>query len=138
MIFGFQLNWKSNQILCKIIVLILLFKFFQINKNSKKNFPSRAFYSYLPSGRIHKNLIQKYTVGILTLCLRKKSLIKFGISFDPRFSIIGDMVFVLKLSELGNCFASQNCLACYRTHHGNLSKKRFFCKLMKCGFGFMS
>ena len=60
----------------------------------------------------------------MTLCLRKKSLIKFGISFDPRFSIIGDMVFVLKLSELGNCFASQNCLACYRTHHGNLSKKK--------------
>ena len=98
--------------------------FFQINKNSKKIFPPRAYYSRLPSGKIHKNLIQKYTVGILTLCLRKKSLIKFGISFDPRFSIIGDMVFVLKLSEFGNCFASQSCLACYRTHQGNLSKKK--------------
>ena len=98
--------------------------FYQINKNSKKIFPSRAYYSRLPSGKIHKNLIQKYTVGILTLCLRKKSLIKFGISFDPRFSIIGDMVFVLKLSEFGKCFASQSCLACYRTHQGNLSKKK--------------
>ena len=98
--------------------------FFQINKNSKKIFPPKAYYFHLPSGKIHNNLIKKYTVGVLTLCLRKKSLIKFGISFDPRFSIIGDMVFVLQLSEFGNCYASQNCLACYRTHEGNLSKKR--------------
>ena len=91
----------------------------------------------MPSGKIYKNLLQKYTVGILTLCLRKKSLIKFGMSFDPRYSIIGDMVFVLELSEFGNCYASQNCLACYRTHEGNLSKKEFLCKLMKCENGFM-
>jgi len=97
--------------------------FFQINKNSRKTFPPKAYYSNLPSGKIYKNLLKNYNVGILTLCLRKKSLIKFGISFDPRYSIIGDMVFVLKLSEIGNCYASQNCLACYRTHQGNLSKK---------------
>ena len=45
-------------------------------------------------------------------------------AFDPRYSIIGDMVFVLKVSEIGNCYASQNCLACYRTHEGNLSKRK--------------
>ena len=98
--------------------------FFQINKKSKKIFPPKAYYSNLPSGKIYKILLQKYTVGILTLCLRKKSLIKFGMAFDPRYSIIGDMVFVLKLSEIGNCYASQNCLACYRTHEGNLSKRK--------------
>ena len=98
--------------------------FFQIDKDSKKVFPPKAYYSYLHSGKIYKNLLQNYTVGILTLCLRKKSLIKFGMRFDSRFSIIGDMVFVLKLAELGNCYASQNCLACYRTHQDNLSKKK--------------
>ena len=98
--------------------------FYQINKNSKKIFPPKAYYSNLPSGKIHKNLLQKYTVGILTLCLRKKSLIKYGMSFEPRYSIIGDMVFVLELSEFGNCYASQNCLACYRTHEGSLSKRK--------------
>jgi len=98
--------------------------FYQINKNSKKIFPPKAYYSNLPSGKIYKNLLQKYTVGILTLCLRKKSLIKYGMSFEPRYSIIGDMVFVLELSEFGNCYASQNCLACYRTHKGSLSKRK--------------
>ena len=98
--------------------------FYQINKNSKKIFPPKAYYFNLPSGKIYKNLLQKYTVGILTLCLRKKSLIKFGMSFEPRYSIIGDMVFVLELSEFGNCYASQNCLACYRTHEGSLSKRK--------------
>ena len=52
--------------------------FYQINKNSKKIFPPKAYYSNLPSGKIYKNLLQKYKVGILTLCLRKKSLIKYG------------------------------------------------------------
>ena len=98
--------------------------FYQINKNSKKIFPPKAYYSNLPSGKIYKNLLQKYTVGILTLCLRKKSLIKYGMSFEARYSIIGDMVFVLELSEFGNCYASQNCLACYRTHEGSLSKRK--------------
>ena len=98
--------------------------FFQINKKSKKIFPPKAYYSYLPSGNIYNNLLQKYTVGILTLCLRKESLIKFGMSFDPRYSIIGDMVFVLELSEFGKSYATQNCLACYRIHEGNLSKRR--------------
>ena len=117
--------------------------FYQINKNSKKIFPPKAYYSNLPSGKIYKNLLQKYTVGILTLCLRKKSLIKYGISFEPRYSIIGDMVFVLELSEFGNCYASQNCLACYRTHKGSLSKRKvlmqvkemrnWFYKLKKSG-----
>ena len=98
--------------------------FYQINKNSKKIFPPKAYYSNLPSGKIYKNLLQKYTVGILTLCLRKKSLIMYGMSFEPRYSIIGDMVFVLELSEFGNCYASQNCLACYRTHEASLSKRK--------------
>ena len=98
--------------------------FYQINKNSKQIFPPKAYYSNLPSGKIYRNLLQKYTVGILTLCLRKKSLIKYAMSFEPRYSIIGDMVFVLELSEFGNCYASQNCLACYRTHEGSLSKRK--------------
>ena len=98
--------------------------FFQINKNSRKTFPPKAYYCNLPCGRIYKNLLKNYTVGILTLCLRKKSLIKYGMSFEARYSIIGDMVFVLELSEFGNCYASQNCLACYRTHEGSLSKRK--------------
>ena len=98
--------------------------FFQINKNSRKTFPPKAYYSNLPCGKIYNNLLKKLHCRDFDTLFKKKSLIKFGISFDPRYSIIGDMVFVLKLSEIGNCYASQNCLACYRTHQGNLSKKK--------------
>ncbi len=105
--------------------------FFQIDNNSKKIFPSKAYYSTLPSGKIYNNLLRKYRVGILTLCLRKNSLKKYNISFDPSYSIIGDMVFVLELSKLGYCDASQECLACYRTHQGNLSKKKVLMQVLE-------
>ena len=105
--------------------------YFQIDLNSKKIFPPKAYYKKLPSGKIYKNLLQNYNVGILTLCLRKKSLKKFNISFDSRYSIIGDMVFVLELSKLGFCYASQKCLACYRTHQGNLSKKNVLMQVLE-------
>ena len=93
--------------------------FFQINKNSKKIFPPKAYYSNLAQWKyLQKSSSKIYCRNFDTL-FKKKSLIKFGMSFDPRYSIIGDMVFVLKLSEFGNCYATQNCLACYRTHEGS-------------------
>ena len=38
--------------------------------------------------------------------------------------MIGDMVFVLELSKFGKGHADQNCLACYRSHDNNLSKRK--------------
>ena len=34
------------------------------------------------------------------------------------------MLFVLEISKLGFCYADQNCLACYRSHDKNLSKRK--------------
>ena len=63
-------------------------------------------------------------MGILTLCVRKETIVKKKLLFDSRFSIIGDMVFVLELSKLGNAQADNRCLACYRSHGNNLSKRK--------------
>ena len=81
--------------------------------------------------------MKKYCVGILTLCFRKEALSKYRIAFDPRFTIIGDMLFVLSLSKFGKGFADQSCLACYRSHSNNLSKtkKLLQVKEMRIWFG---
>ena len=96
--------------------------FYIIDEKGFNRFSKKAF-SFLPSGNIYKKLISSYKVGILTLCVRRETLLKKKILFDSRFSIIGDMVLVLELSKLGKAFGDQKCLACYRTHKNNLSKK---------------
>ena len=88
------------------------------------NWFSKKAYRNLPSGNIQRKLISNYKVGILTLCIRKETLIKKKLMFDYRFSIIGDMVFVLELSKIGIAHADQRCLACYRSHGNNLSKRK--------------
>ena len=88
-----------------------------------KLFSKKAF-KKLPSGYIYKKLISNYVVGILTLCLRRETIVKKKLLFDSRFSIIGDMVFVLELSKLGIAQADNRCLACYRSHENNLSKRK--------------
>ena len=88
------------------------------------NYFSRKAFKKLPSGYIYKKLISNYVVGILTLCVRKETIVKKKLLFDSRFSIIGDMVFVLELSKLGIAQADNRCLACYRSHGNNLSRRK--------------
>ena len=98
--------------------------YFVLNaKGNKKKF-RKAFFNKLPSGKIYEDLLDSYRVGILTLCFRREVLSKYNISFDARFSMIGDMVFVLNLSKFGKGYADQSCLACYRSHENNLSKSK--------------
>ena len=74
----------------------------------------------LKSGYISKNLLRKYNVGILTLMVRK-SLIDNKIYFDNRFTIMGDLDFVLRISKLSKGFAIKDDLGIYRMHNDNLS-----------------
>lgn len=97
--------------------------YYQIGEGGLNSFSKKA-YKFLPSGNIYEKLLSNYKVGILTLCLRKETLLKKNIYFDPRFSIIGDMVLVLNLSKIGIAYADQKCLACYRSHRNNLSKRK--------------
>ncbi len=97
--------------------------YFLINEKGLDIFSKKAFKN-LPSGKIYKKLINFYSVGILTLCIRKDLILKYEINFDPRFSIIGDMLYVFELSKKGIAYGDHNCLACYRSHDSNLSKRK--------------
>ena len=122
--------WIENKLMCQVKIMnnknidFCYSNYFVLNDLGSNSIKKKAFYKNLPSGRIYKKLLKFYDVGILTLCIRKEVLSKFNICFDSRFTIIGDMLFVLEISKLGFCYADQNCLACYRSHDKNLSKRK--------------
>ena len=121
--------WLPNKLEAQVKVMMnpdiefCYSNYYQIGDRGLNYFSKKAF-NKLPNGYIHRQLISNYKVGILTLCIRKETVIKKNLLFDPRFSIIGDMIFVLKLSKLGIAYADQRCLACYRSHFNNLSKRK--------------
>lgn len=75
----------------------------------------------LPSGNVFDDLIKNYSVGILTIIIRKTIYLKLEKKFDERFSIIGDFDLFLRLSRICEFQSIQKPLAFYRLHGKNLS-----------------
>ena len=96
------------------------FKFlFEDSKKLKSAYNNRK----LKSGYIFTYLIKNYNVGILTLMVNKSIVDKNKIKFDERFSIMGDLDFVLRLSRVSKGIPIKLDLAIYRIHLENLSRK---------------
>tara|TARA_Y100000589_G_scaffold329009_1_gene374479 strand:- start:14821 stop:15735 length:915 start_codon:yes stop_codon:yes gene_type:complete len=75
----------------------------------------------LKSGYLTDQLIRKYNIGILTLMVSKSIIEKYGIRFDDRFTIMGDLDFVLRISKNSKGIALKQDLGIYRKHLKNLS-----------------
>ena len=99
---------------------IVYSNYYIYDENKKKKFIK--FKKILPSGIIFKQLLRNYTVGIVTICLRR-SIFKDS-SFKDKFDIIGDFDLFLKLSEDKKIGYMHDVLAVYRLHKSNLSKKK--------------
>lgn len=119
--------WKKNK-------LKLQFDQFKKNKNLKITYSN--FYQYyqktkrkkifykknLPFGKITQNLLDDYSIGILTVMIRKTIFKKY--CFNKRYNIIGDFDFFLKISLKNDYARIQKPLAYYRVHANNYSKIR--------------
>ena len=82
----------------------------------------------LITGKIYNSLVEKYYVGLVSICFRKKIFEKF----DERFEIIGDFDFTLKLSKYNVFGVIHEPLSYYRFHEKNfslLNKKKHFDEL---------
>ena len=99
---------------------IVYSNYYIYDESKKKKF--KKFKKNLPSGIIFKQLLRNYTVGIVTICLRR-SIFKDS-SFKDKFDIIGDFDLFLKLSEDKKIGYMHDVLAVYRLHKSNLSKKK--------------
>ena len=97
----------------------MVYSNFFIKKNTNKKFLKFKF--ILPQGKITKELIKFYTIGILTTCINSKVFIKN--KFNKNYNIIGDFDFFLRLSQTSEIGCIQESLATYRVHKNNYSQK---------------
>ena len=106
----FQKNKKFNIIYSNYYVLdqIKNEKYIRYKKN-------------LNSGRITQDLLNNYTIGIGTACVKKKIFDKQ--KFNKKYNIIGDFDFFVKLSKKNEIGYIKKPLFVYRIHTLNYSTK---------------
>ena len=75
----------------------------------------------LPRGNIYDELIDNYSIIIVTTVIRKKLYLKSKKKFDERFSIVGDFDLFTRLSKMCLYESIQEPLAFYRLHGKNFS-----------------
>ena len=100
-------------------VNILYSKFFIYNQKTKMKKISN---NNIRSGMISKYLLKDYSIGILSVFLRRK--IFKNNTFNKKYNIIGDFDFFTNLSLKYNFFTIDKPLAYYRVHDDNYSKKK--------------
>ena len=96
----------------------------KINENSFFRKKQLITAGKLPEGYITKDLLQDYSVGLLTIMLRKKFLNKAKI-FKTQYNFLADLDFVLRFSLKYKFAAVQEVVAIYRQHENQMQKKYF-------------
>ncbi len=87
-----------------------------------KNIEILKYKKQLPSGEVMKDFLKEYTVGILTVMIKRKI---FELqNFNSRYDIVGDFDLFIRLSKNYSIGCIQEPLATYRYHDQNLSKKK--------------
>jgi glycosyltransferase involved in cell wall biosynthesis len=79
----------------------------------------------LSSGLVLSELLQNYSVGLLTLIIRRTSLDHLNFFFDHRYNYIGDFDMVIRLAANFKMGRTNEPLSVYRIHDNNESKKFF-------------
>jgi len=110
-----QISFLEKNKLCKIIYSNFIVK----NEVKRKEY---IFCESLPSGKITKDLLKSYLIGILTVCM-ERDIFSTQI-FNKKYNIIGDLDFFINLSKNYNIECINEPLASYRVHDDNYSKKK--------------
>ena len=76
----------------------------------------------LPSGDITQNLLNYYSIGILTVFMEKSIFDSY--KFDKDYNIVGDFDFFIALSQIYKIGSVQKPLSIYRNHSSSYSNKR--------------
>ncbi len=100
-------------------------KFYRLNN---KNFFGKKTINYkknLPVGYVIKPLLKSYTVGLLTIMIRKSFLKKEKEIFRVKYNYLGDLDFVLRFSLKYKFEAVQEPIGMYRQHENQMQRKYF-------------
>ncbi len=111
-----QIKYLQNNRNCKI----LYSNYIAVNEIKNKNY--KPFDKLLPHGDITKQLLNEYTISILTTMIDAK-VFKEN-KFKENYSIIGDFDFFIRMSKKYKIHCIQKYLAYYRIHSSNFSTNK--------------
>ena len=97
--------------------------FFYKNEKNKKKW--QAYRGIKSSGYVLDNLLKNYNVALVTLVIRKSILLANNFSFNNKYNYYGDFDLVIKYASVTKLSRIDKCLAVYRIHENNLSKKNY-------------
>ena len=117
--------WRPDKLEKQIIFLKnnrqfkIVYSNYYVLKNEKKKLKHKI---NLPSGFITQELLDYYSIGILTVLLERDIFKKN--KFNDEYNIIGDFDFFIKLSQEFEIGSIQEPLAVYRLHENNFSSRK--------------
>lgn len=88
----------------------------------KKKSKRIAHDKILPEGRIINQLLDDYSIGLLTIIIRRTAILNIDKAFNSHYQIIGDFDLAIRLALQWKFSCIQSPLAFYRWHGRNLSK----------------
>jgi len=91
--------------------------------NEVENSIGKMYKKQLPTGRITNDLLKKYTIGLLTIVVRKEVYDSLDEQFNKVYSLSGDFDFVVRMSLRCKFNCVQEPIAYYRFHGNNISIK---------------
>lgn len=75
----------------------------------------------MPLGFVTQKLLNNYSIGILTLFIKKEIFKKY--KFNKKYNVIGDFDLIIRLSKKYYIRPIRKSLAIYRLHANNYSAK---------------
>lgn len=113
-------TWEPNKLELQVPLFSeervgLVYGNYYISRNEASR-TAVTFSDQLPEGAILNAMLEKYQVGLLTLLVRRDIALQLIGPFDPRFHIIGDFDFVIRMLCKTEARAVQEPIATYRVH----------------------
>jgi len=99
----------------------LVYSNYLIDRFGKKKVSSGK---YLPNGNILDDLLDRYSVGFLTVIIRKDILFDRDMCIDDRYDIIHDFDLIIRIASEYRLECVQDVLACYRHHDDSETAKK--------------
>jgi len=124
--------WLSDKLKAQVYLMqdqnigLSCTNYLKLNERSIGNVKEEIAYTSLPSGSVLNEIFKEYFIHISTLLVRKKAIDQLEYSFDPRFNIIGDLDFVIRLCKDWEVASIQKPVAYYRWHKNNTGNNKGF------------
>ena len=94
--------------------------------NERVKIKKKLGFKKIYSGNVLEHLLKKDFIVMSSLVIRKSILKYLSINFNPKYEIVGDLDFVLRLSTITKLAGIQTPLISYRLHENNLTYKKIY------------